>query len=97
MLSHSVPLYHITCNYYFHIITLTKLRPPNGLYNIILSLLHVMEQSLNSFLIYAQILLHPHEERPIIKEQGFAAAPGAHTLVAIERSEVRSINTLVVP
>ena len=38
-----------------------------------------------------QILLHDQGEFPLLRDLGFAVAPGTHTLVGVERSEVHSM------
>ena len=41
--------------------------------------------------VFAQILLHDQKSIPQMDEQGFAAAPGSHTLVGIKTKQVRTI------
>ncbi len=38
--------------------------------------------------VYFQIHLHHQGEVPQMKDQGFAVAPGTHTLVGVKRIEV---------
>ena len=38
---------------------------------------------------HLQILLHDQGEIPEMKDQGFAVAPGTHTLVGIKQTKVR--------
>ena len=39
-------------------------------------------------MIILQIHLHDQDEFPLMKDLGFAVAPGSHTLVGVERSVV---------
>ena len=41
--------------------------------------------------VLVQILLHDQKSIPQMDEQGFAAAPGSHTLVGIKTKQVRTI------
>lgn len=42
-----------------------------------------------------QILLHSPEEFPLVKDLGFAVAPGSHTLVAVERTRVGTMKPCI--
>ena len=42
-----------------------------------------------------QIHLHHQGEVPQMKDQGFAVAPGSHTLVAVKRIQVGTIVSIV--
>ncbi len=43
-----------------------------------------------------KILLHDQSEFPMIKDLGFAVAPGTHTLVGVNRFEVNTFHNLAV-
>ena len=47
--------------------------------------------------VRVQILLHDQGEFPMVKDLGFAAAPGTHTLVGVHRSQVTYTTMQVLP
>ena len=56
------------------------------------SVLMILSNNKTYLLIWSKIYLHDQGEIPQMQDQGFAVAPGTHTLVATKRVEVEQVS-----